>query len=92
MTDHSKELIPNRRAWCQQATLAGGALLWGGQVQGVDPNSGPLKLNSPQQRQVIQREGYQAAHAHEHEQGGAAAEAVARERLKDLHSQHHPRG
>ena len=70
MTDHSKELIPNRRAWCQQATLAGGALLWGGQVQGVDPNSGPLKLNSPQPRQVIQREGYQAAHAHEHEQGG----------------------
>jgi hypothetical protein len=70
MTDHSKQLIPNRRAWCQQATLAGGALLWGGQVQGVDPIPGPLKLNSPQPRQVIQREGYQAAHAHEHEQGG----------------------
>lgn len=68
--DDCGECVPNRRTWAGQVILSGGTLLLGGHVQGADPDLGPLRLQSPRPRQVIQREGYVAARAHEHEPNG----------------------
>lgn len=65
--DHDSRHSVNRRDFCRTA-VAGGALLW--PVLARAAESSALTLTSPLPHQVIQRTGYVAAHAHDHEAGG----------------------
>lgn len=60
----------SRRDFCRAAALAGGALLVADAATGAEtPTS--LKLTAPVPRQVIQRQGYRPAEAHDHNPEGA---------------------
>ncbi len=56
----------SRRDFC---VVAGSVVLTATSLR-ADPTTSDLKLTSPIPRQVFQREGYQAAAAHDHEPGG----------------------
>lgn len=59
----------SRRDFCRTAAVAGGALLLPARLP-ADESKPVLKLSSPLPRQVIQREGFRPAQAHDHEPGG----------------------
>ncbi len=56
----------SRRNFC---VIASGALIIGTSTSAVAA-AGDLKITSPKSRQVVQRENYQPANAHDHEPGG----------------------
>lgn len=59
----------SRRDFCRTAALAGGAILLPSTAHAAEKPVA-LTLLSPVPRQVIQREGYRPAQAHDHEPGG----------------------
>lgn len=61
--------VVSRRAFCQSAALAGGTLLLPDASRGDDTPT-RLKLTTPVPRQVIQRENYHPAAAHDHQPDG----------------------
>jgi len=67
--DPLSERAVSRRAFCQAAALAGGTLLLADAGRG-DETPTTLKLTAPLPRQVIQRENYRPAEAHDHQPGG----------------------
>lgn len=58
-----------RREFCRTAAFAGGVLLASSAAR-ADEKPVALTLTSPVPRQVVQREGYRPAQAHDHEPGG----------------------
>lgn len=65
--DRKNDSDMSRRDFCRRAAV-GGALLWPALARAAE--TAPLKLTSPLPHQVIQRSGYVAAEAHDHEPGG----------------------
>ena len=67
MVDLSKRAT-NRRLFCQASVLASGLLVLPASAQ-AESLAG-LTISSPLSKQVLQREGYEPAHAYDHEPGG----------------------